>query len=279
MPGTLLSARRIIFRLLRGVSTVHDDVLARGEGRTGRTEPEHGAGDLLRRADATSRGLCRNRFLHVGLAFAEGPIEHFGLDRAGRDTVDADALLGEFQRSRLGEADDGELAGDVNRRTGKADVPADGGIIDNGTTTGPKYGRDFVLHRQQHAADVDVADLMVVLDRLLGCEQTELTLGAGVVERDVQSAEGADGLFDERGDVILPDDIGLYEQGASTDRSDLPGDLYPSATRRPETTTFAPSLANARAVALPMPVVPPVMRTVLFSKVFIVGLNVAKKSR
>src|SRR4029077_959284 len=84
----------------------------------------------------------------VGLAFAEGPVEHFGLDRAGRDTVDADALLGEFQRSRLGEADDGELAGDVNRRAGKADVPADGGIIDDGTTTGPKYGRDFVLHRQ-----------------------------------------------------------------------------------------------------------------------------------
>jgi hypothetical protein len=44
----------------------------------------------------------------------------------GRDTVNADALLGEFQRSRLGEANDGELAGDVNRRTGKANVPADG---------------------------------------------------------------------------------------------------------------------------------------------------------
>jgi hypothetical protein len=31
----------------------------------------------------------------------------------------------------------------------------------------------------------------------------------GVVERDVQSAEGAAGLFDERDDVILPSDIGL----------------------------------------------------------------------
>ena len=119
-----------------------------------------------------------------------------------------------------------KLAGDVNRRAGKADVPADGGIIDDGTTTTrPKYGRDFVLHRQQHATDVDVADLMVVLYRLLGGEQAELALGASVVERDVQSAEGADGLFDERDDVILPGDIGLYEQGASTGRSDLPGDL------------------------------------------------------
>jgi hypothetical protein len=33
---------------------------------------------------------------------------------------------------------------------------------------------DFVLHRQQHATDVDVADLMVVLDRLLGGKQAEV---------------------------------------------------------------------------------------------------------
>jgi hypothetical protein len=39
---------------------------------------------------------------------------------------------------------------------------------------------------------------MVVLDRLLGGEQADLALGAGVVERDVQSTVGADGLFDER---------------------------------------------------------------------------------
>ena len=39
------------------VSTVHDDVLARGECRTGRTEPEDRAGDLFRRADAANRVL------------------------------------------------------------------------------------------------------------------------------------------------------------------------------------------------------------------------------
>jgi hypothetical protein len=66
---------------------------------------------------------------------------------------------------------------------------------------------------------------MVVLDRLLSGKQAELALGAGVVKRDVQRPEGADGLFDERDDVILPADIGLHEQRASTGRSDLPGDL------------------------------------------------------
>jgi hypothetical protein len=91
----------------------------------------------------------------------------------------------------------------------------------------------------------------------------------------VQSAEGADGLFDKRDDVILPGDVGLYEQGASTGRSDLPGDLLSLGNPAAGDDHNRASLANARAVALPMPEVPPVMRTVLFWKVFIVGLNVA----
>lgn len=66
------------------------------------------------RADAANRVLSRNRFLHVGLTLAEGAVEHFGLNCAGRDTVDADTMLGEFQRSRLGETDHCELAGDIH---------------------------------------------------------------------------------------------------------------------------------------------------------------------
>ena len=71
-----------IFQLLRGESTVHDDVLARGECRPGRTEPEYGAGNLLGRSDAANRSLCHLRFFNLGLPFAEGPVEHFSLDQA-----------------------------------------------------------------------------------------------------------------------------------------------------------------------------------------------------
>jgi hypothetical protein len=90
----------------------------------------------------------------------------------------------------------------------------------------------------------------------------------------VQRAEGTDGLLDERNNVILP------PTSVGTNKALPPAEVIsravssPSATRRPET-TFAPSLANARAVALPTPEVPPVIRTVLFSKIFIVGLNLA----
>src|ERR1700751_1343427 len=110
---------------------------------------------LLRSADATKRGLWRNRFLHLGLACTEGAVKHFGLDRAGRDTVDADALSSELQRSRLGEADESEITGKVNRRAGKADVVTDGRVIYD-STTGPERGGDLVLHRYQLAANVDV---------------------------------------------------------------------------------------------------------------------------
>ena len=116
-PGTALR-QPVIALLLCGVSTVHGDVLTRDKRRTGSTEPEHGAGNFLRSADAANRGLCRNRFLHLGLAFTEGAVKHFGLDRAGRDTVDA-RIACLAKRSRLGEADTSELAGDVNRRAGK----------------------------------------------------------------------------------------------------------------------------------------------------------------
>jgi hypothetical protein len=76
------------------------------------------------------------------------------------------AALGELSQSTaLAISDYGELAGDVNRRAGKADVPGGGGVIDDGTTPGTKHGRDFMLHREQQATDVDVADLMVMLDR------------------------------------------------------------------------------------------------------------------
>src|ERR1700757_1113213 len=66
---------------------------------------------------------------------------------------------------------------------------------------------------------------MVMLDRLLSGEQAELAFDASIIERDVQCAEGAHGLFDERDDVFLSGHIRSHEQGASTARSNLLGEL------------------------------------------------------
>ena len=66
---------------------------------------------------------------------------------------------------------------------------------------------------------------MVMLDRLLSGEQAEPALGASIVKRDVQCAEGFHSLFDERDDVFLSGDISLHKQGGSTGRSNLLGEL------------------------------------------------------
>ena len=92
--------------------------------------------------------------------------------------------------------------------------------------------------------DVDVADLTVALDRLLRGKEAERALGAGVVERDVQRAVGADGLFDERDDVMLPADIGLHEHGASAGPK-LP--CIPCLTRLSPLSTIAHEDASVSA--------------------------------
>ena len=56
-------------------------------------------------------------------------------------------------------------------------------------------------------------------------EQAEPALGASIVKRDVQCAEGFHSLFDESDDVFLSGDISLHKQGASTGRSNLLGEL------------------------------------------------------
>jgi hypothetical protein len=115
---------------------------------------------------------------------------------------------------------------------------------------------------------------MVMLDRLLSGEQAELAFGASVIERDVQCAEGAHGLFDERDDVILSGHISSHEQGASTARSNLLGELLSLGNAAAGDDHIRAFFGKTRTVALPMPELPPVIRTVLFSKLFMVGLNV-----
>ena len=51
---------------------------------------------------------------------------------AGRHTIDADALSSKLQRSRLGKADDSELAGSINRRARESRGGLRGRSIDDG---------------------------------------------------------------------------------------------------------------------------------------------------
>ena len=95
---------------------------------------------------------------------------------------------------------------------------AGGGSIYDGPAARAKHRADFVLHRQQDATNIDVADLSIMLDGLLGCEQSEVAFAARIVEGNMQGAEARDSFLDQGDDVLLPSDICLYEEGLSAGR-------------------------------------------------------------
>jgi hypothetical protein len=88
----------------------------------------------------------------------------------------------------------------------------------------------------------------------------------------MQGAEGRDRLLDQGDDVLLPTDICLDEEGLSAGRGDLADNIFSFRNAAARDNDVAPCREKASAVALPMPEVPPVMTTVLFSNVFMVGV-------
>src|ERR1700679_2059640 len=79
---------------------------------------DDGGRDFLRPADA----LLRGGRAQIGFAFfaAGETVEHAGIDRAGGDGIDADAIGSHLQRYRCGQAFNGVFAGDVDRRSSGA---------------------------------------------------------------------------------------------------------------------------------------------------------------
>jgi deazaflavin-dependent oxidoreductase (nitroreductase family) len=82
-------------------------------------EEGDGGGDLSGVTGAPDRDGRSECGLGVGAAAGDA-LEHVGLDRAWADGVDADAVGCWFKCCRAGQADDGVLAGDVERGDGEA---------------------------------------------------------------------------------------------------------------------------------------------------------------
>ena len=69
-----------------------------------------------------------------------------------------------------------------------------------------------MLHAQDHAEDVRVERRGVGVRGLVG-DRADLAFGAGVVDRDIESAEPGDGLVDQSADIVLVADVGVDELG------------------------------------------------------------------
>ena len=116
------------------------------------------------------------------------------------------------------------------------------------------------LHREEHAGEVGPDDLLEHLERRAA--ERRAAGDAGIGEHDVELAEFFDALLDRR---FGRGDVGGVGHDRERVRPKLLRRRLQRLLLRPVMATFAPSATNSRAVASPMPLLPPVINAVLFA--------------
>ena len=122
------------------------------------------------------------------------------------------------------------------------------------------HGAHFVLHAQDHAEDVGLEGLVEGLRSLVGDRAGQAFRG-GVVHGDVKTTKPRDGLVDHSAQVILLTDIGVDELCVRTEGAQLLNERLASLVTSTGNDHVRALLAKATAVARPMPVSPPVIKT------------------
>src|SRR5439155_878767 len=112
-----------LLALLGSIPTVNRENLAGDERGVVGTEPDDGARDLFRPADA-SDGMCGLQHLPY-LRRSRKVAKHSRLDCAWSDGIDSNVLSGVFERDRFGQPRDGVFAGSVDWSRCKADQSCD----------------------------------------------------------------------------------------------------------------------------------------------------------
>src|SRR5260221_5358380 len=186
------------------LAAVHGDDLARHEAGVVGCEELDDIRDVINVAEAAGRD-CRRHGGGALLTPGEA-VQAAGGHRAGGDGVDADALGGYLERRGPGEAIHRMLAGAVERRARAAPLTEGRGKVDDAAETLSRHHAQLMLEGKEHAADVDVEDGVVGLESL-GDQLPAAAGEAGVVDGDVQLAEGFDGAVDQRTDIVLDADV------------------------------------------------------------------------
>ena len=153
-----------------------------------------------------------------GVGFAAGAHE------ARADGGDANAFVAEFGVEAFGEADEGELAGDVGEQMGHGELASDAGDVDDGRVAVDGVAAEQV--RERRVDGVKGGEEVRGHGALVGGEGLVFHRAyfddAGVVDEDVDAAEVADGVVDEHGGLG-----GVGEVGG--DEEDVVGGLDGSA--------------------------------------------------
>src|SRR5512134_884438 len=160
-------------------AAVHRDVGAGDVARFLGDEERHHRGDLLRLRQAAHRDRVDDLLAHVRADRAH----QVGLDVAGRDRVDGNALAHHFLRQRLGEARHARLGGGV---VGLAELALDGvhrGDVHHAPPAALDHAVDHLARDVEHAVEVGVDHRHPVL--LGHALEHRVARDAGVVDQDV----------------------------------------------------------------------------------------------
>src|SRR3984957_17958481 len=145
-----------------GPAAVNDERSTRGErGFVAREEQRH-LRDFLGLADAPERRDAVDGALGHGAA-ALYPRDHWSVDGARTDRVDANVVTPVLQRGDLGDRDDASLRRAVRRRIAQADEAGDRRGVDDRAAAILDHLGDGVFHSEPYAAKVDRNNAVEVL--------------------------------------------------------------------------------------------------------------------
>src|ERR1700676_5083162 len=116
--GLVMSFSLKLLRSKSGLAAIDSDDLTGEVVHLVRGEKHDRLSDLLSRSSAFHRHAGDQAGFSVGIA--RKAVQHFGLNRARRDRVDAHARSCTFERGRFRQAFDRVLAGNVHRRARRA---------------------------------------------------------------------------------------------------------------------------------------------------------------
>src|SRR5215467_2601748 len=157
-----------------------------------------------------------------GLRFGQSPLAAFagrtsdrGIDTAGTDAIDADAILAQFDRCAIGEVDYTRLGGAVDRRAKASLHPRHRSGGDDRAASRLTHLGNRILDAEENSAQENRVCAVPTFGGYL-LERADCSDQAGVVEGYIEAPEFADRARNQRLDVGLDRDVDLLENGAAS---------------------------------------------------------------
>jgi len=180
----------------------------------------------------------------------------FAGGKSGGDDQDVEPFFKVFNAEGIEETADGEFRGGIASAPGESHVPGNGDDASQGAFAFEEP-REGVFGTVDGTPEVDIHE---------AAEDLEVDLfeeGAHgdprVVDKHVDAAESGDGFFHQLPAILFAGDVSRHAEDLSV--AQFCRKLFSRSTLRAAMTTWAPSAANFRAKASPIPEEAPVMTT------------------